>query len=712
MAQLLNWGILSTGKIAHSFAKDLSQSKTGKLVAVASRSQGKADQFAKEFGITKAHGSYESMLADPDVQAVYIATPHPQHAEWAIKFANAGKHLLVEKPIALNAAETMAIIEAARANDVFLMEAFMYRCHPQTQKLIELIKQKTIGDVRVIQATFSFHWPKPWNDQSRLINNTLGGGGILDVGCYTTSAARLVAGVAQGLPFAEPAELKATGAVGKTGVDEYAIASLKFPGDILAQCATGVQVNQDNSLRIYGTEGFIHLPHPWNPSKNTGAKIIINRNGKEPEELPIDPGPIYAYEADAVAQYLEQRQSPTMSWGDTLGNMRTLDQWRQQIGVAYESEKPEKFPNYFTNELVTRGMRVQKQTARASTGSGTSVPLSSSPSPGTPEAGMGEGQLRTQNLERKTPAMAHASIVGLSKKVSRLIMGCDNQPHYPHAAVMFDDYFSRGGNAFDTAYIYGGGTHEKLLGQWIKARNVRDQVVIIAKGGHTPFCDPKNITAQFLQSLDRMQTDYADIYLMHRDNLQIPAGEFIDMLNEHHKAGRIRAFGGSNWSLARIQEANEYARKKNRIGFSAISNQFSLARMVEAPWGGCLSANEPAFIAWLKQTQTPLLAWSSQARGFFVPGRAAPDKKEDAELVRCWYAPDNFQRLERVKQLAKEKNVEPINIAAAYVLHQDFPTCALIGPRVLSETQSSFQALSISLTSAERQWLNLERDAR
>ncbi|HEY1685343.1 MAG TPA: aldo/keto reductase [Tepidisphaeraceae bacterium] len=708
MAHSLNWGILSTGKIAHSFAKDLAESKTGKLVAVASRSQESADKFAAEFGGIKAHGSYEAMMRDPQVQAVYIATPHPMHAEWAIKFANAGKHLLVEKPIAMNAAETMAIIEAARANDVFLMEAFMYRCHPQTQKLIELIKQKTIGDVRVIQATFSFHWPKPWNDQSRLISNALGGGGILDVGCYAVSAARLVAGVAQGLLFADPTDLKAVAHVGKTGVDEYAIASLKFPGDILAQCATGVQVNQDNSLRIYGTEGSIHLPHPWNPSKNSGAKIIIHQNGKDPEELPIDPGPIYAYEADTVAKYLEQRQSPTMSLDDTLGNMRALDQWRQQIGVIYESEKSEKFPNYFSGDFF---LSFSNETGVSDKGN--------NPYPTAPpeykgreiDSGVAERKSSAFNVHRSA-FMQYGKIPGVQKKVSRLIMGCDNQPSYPHAAVMFDHYFSYGGNTFDTAHIYGGGTHEKLLGQWIKARNVREQVIILSKGAHTPFCDPKNLTSQLLQSLERLQTDYADIYLMHRDNPEVPVGEFVDVLNEHHKAGRVRAFGGSNWSLARLQAANEYAAGKNLQGFFAVSNQFSLARMVEPPWGGCLSANDAAFIAWLKQTQTPLLAWSSQARGFFVPGRAAPERKEDAELVRCWYASDNFQRLERVKQLAAEKNVEPINIAAAYVLQQDFPTFALIGPRAISETRSSLAAISISLSRAERQWLNLESDSR
>src|SRR5690606_17953249 len=153
--------------------------------------------------------------------------------------------------------------------------------------------------------------------------------------------------------------------------------------------------------------------------------------------------------------------------------------------------------------------------------------------------------------------MRYGKIEGLDKQVSRLIMGCDNQLVYPHAAVMFDDWFERGGNAFDTAYVYGGGRPERLLGQWLAARGVRDQCVITVKGAHSPKCNPKDLTSQLIESLeDRQKIDQADIYIMHRDNLEIPVAEFVDVLNEHVRAGRIKVFGGSNWTLARIAEAN------------------------------------------------------------------------------------------------------------------------------------------------------------
>jgi aryl-alcohol dehydrogenase-like predicted oxidoreductase len=306
------------------------------------------------------------------------------------------------------------------------------------------------------------------------------------------------------------------------------------------------------------------------------------------------------------------------------------------------------------------------------------------------------------------PPMKYGAIDGIDKKTSRLIIGCDNQTTFPQMAILLDDYFERGGNTFDTAWVYGGGTMERLLGQWIRHRNVRDQAVVIVKGAHTPLCTPRDLSRQLRESLERIGIDHADLYLMHRDNPEVPVGEFVDVLNEHRSAGRLRAFGGSNWTLPRVEEANAYAEKNGKTGFTAVSNNFSLARMVNPPWAGCISASDANSRAWLARTKIPLLAWSSQARGFFLPGKAAPDRTDDAELVRCWYAPDNFQRLERVNELAKKRNVLPINIALAYVLNQPFPTFALIGPRQLSETRTSFAALGIDLTAEELRWLNVE----
>src|SRR3954466_6670488 len=178
MSAPLRWGILGTGRIASAFAAALAETDSGTLVAVASRDQATADRFGDKFGVPHRHAAYELLLADPDVDAVYIATPHPHHAEWAIRTAEAGKHILCEKPLTLNQPTSMAVVDAARRNDVFLMEAFMYRCHPQTQELVALIRGGAIGEVRLIEATFSFRSGSA--PDSRLYSNALGGGGILD----------------------------------------------------------------------------------------------------------------------------------------------------------------------------------------------------------------------------------------------------------------------------------------------------------------------------------------------------------------------------------------------------------------------------------------------------------------------------------------------------------------------------------------------------
>ncbi len=663
MADKLAWGLLAAGNIANKFANGVLGSHTGRLVAVASRSKAKADEFADKHDIPNRHGSYEELLADPEVEAVYISTPHPMHAEWAWKAAEAKKHILCEKPICLNHADAMRVIDAAARNDVFLMEAFMYRCHPQTHKVVELVRDGAIGKVFMIQAAFSF--PAGFNPDGRLFSQALGGGGILDVGCYPVSFSRLIAGIAQGVDFLDPIEVKGSAHLGETGVDEYAAAVLRFPGDIIAEVATGIVLRHDNQARIYGSEGSIAVLWPWTPGTSGGATtIMLNRKGKDPEEITIQPDrPLYGIEADTVAANIDRRQAPlsAMSWADTLGNMKTLDAWRESVGLVYEGEKSEApLPVVHGGPLAVR------------------------------EGG----------------GMTFGEITGVGKKVSRLVMGADNQRTQPHANAMFDDYFERGGNSFDTAHIYGNGIAEELLGRWVKSRGVREEVVILGKGANTPFCDPENLTKQLMISLERLQMDYVDIYAMHRDNPDIPVGEFVDVLNEHVRAGRMRVFGGSNWALERIEAANVYAQEKGLAGFSVVSNNFCLARAIEPRWPGCIQSVDAESRAWFERTGIPLMPWSSQAQGFFAFG--GRDRMDNAALVRCWYSEDNFKRLERARELAAKLGVEPVCVALAYVLCQPFSTFPLIGPRRISETRSSFRALDIQLSPDDLRWLNLE----
>ena len=345
---MLNWGVMGAGGIAYVFCNGMRFTDTGQILAVASRTQERNDRLANDFGIPRQYNAYADLLADDDIDAVYIATIHPLHAEWTIKCAEAGKHLLVEKPISMNHTETAAMVEAARENDVFLMEAFMYRCHPQIAKMVELIQDGAIGDVQTIRATFGYR--SGFNPQSRLYNREMGGGGILDIGCYTASMARKVAGAADNKLFLNPISVKGNGKIGPTGVDHIAAATLKFENDIIAEIICAVECNYGSGVTIYGTEGTITVPNPWLPSSPCrGARtplpadttfpatqlIVQSSSNRETTEIivPADRD-LFTYEADTVAAHIADRQAPAMSWEDTLGNMQLLDAWRKEVGVV------------------------------------------------------------------------------------------------------------------------------------------------------------------------------------------------------------------------------------------------------------------------------------------------------------------------------------------------------------------------------------------
>jgi predicted dehydrogenase/aryl-alcohol dehydrogenase-like predicted oxidoreductase len=663
MVAALNWGILGTGRIAQTFAAALEHAEGARLVAFASRG---TEPVAKVFAGARRHHGYAALLADPEVQAVYIATPHPSHAEWAIKAAEAGKHILCEKPLGMNAAEASAIIDAAKLHDVFLMEAFMYRGHPQTAKLIELVRSGEVGDIHLIQAAFGYR--KDFSPTARQFANELGGGGILDVGCYCVSMARLIAGVVAGTPVAEPRVIQGAGKLGPTGVDEWAVATLEFADGLIAQVSTSVALPQENVVRLFGTQGRIEVPAPWFCSGLQGGRSVITVVGVDGtrKEIAIETERwLYAIEAEHVASRIAQRQAswPAPDWADTLGNMRAMDAWRRAVGVEYDVEKPR----------------------------GRTLPLSGRPL-----------------ARRADAAMPTAKVPGLSKPISRLAIGCMGFSTLPDATVMYDAFFEAGGTVFDTANRYQNGRADLLLGQWMASRGIRDEVVVIGKGAHTPNCNPDAVTRELYESVERLGTDRIDIYFLHRDNLQIPVGEFVDVLDEHYRAGRIRMFGGSNWSLERMDEANAYAARHGRQGLTALSNHFSLAEMLEPMWADCIACSDEASIAWLRRTETPLFAWSSQARGFFTD-RAGPDKRQDATMVRTWYSDANFARRDRAAQLAQQYGTSMLNIALAYVLAQDFSIFPIIGPLTLEELRGSLGALRTGLTPEQVRWL---RDGR
>lgn len=327
----LRWGILGAGKFAGRFAEGIAASQTGTLTAIGSRSQENADKFGDEYKVPKRYASYQALLDDPDIDVVHISLPNHLHAEWAIKCAQAGKHILCEKPFTVNHPEAVATLEEIRKYPVFFMEAFMYRCHPQTAKLKQLITEGAIGEVRLIQVNFCYNMG-PGYENIRM-RYDVAGGGIMDVGCYTASMARLVAG-------AEPIEVCGSAHIGPISkVDEQATASLKFPNGTVASLACATQVATDNELRVWGSEGSIRVPNPWFP--NEGQNKIVLTKGGETQEILVEGGlPLYAIETDTVAKYLNDRQapSPCMTPEDTLGNMKTLDLWRYSVGLKFDGE--------------------------------------------------------------------------------------------------------------------------------------------------------------------------------------------------------------------------------------------------------------------------------------------------------------------------------------------------------------------------------------
>tara|TARA_Y100001970_G_scaffold198614_1_gene241617 strand:+ start:341 stop:1306 length:966 start_codon:yes stop_codon:yes gene_type:complete len=317
--------------------------------------------------------------------------------------------------------------------------------------------------------------------------------------------------------------------------------------------------------------------------------------------------------------------------------------------------------------------------------------------------------------------MKYDKIKGLGKNISKLIMGNDNQTNYDQAIKLWDHWIEVGGNSFDNAHIYGGGAMESMLGKWHRSRNNLSDLVIIAKGAHTPNCNPQSLSSQLTESLDRLETECADIYIMHRDNSEISVGEFIDVLNEEKNKGRIKIFGASNWTLDRFKEANDWAKIHKKDGFSILNNNLALCEMVNPLWNGCVSSNDQAILNYLHESQIAHLSWSSQGRGYFLPEDITKKIEEDITASESWREPGehssgplscfdseaNRERKIRANSLAKKLQTTAQNIAGAWPLSLKFPSFALIGPRSINETNSSLKNLDINLNDDEVNWLNL-----
>ncbi|MFC5471414.1 aldo/keto reductase [Cohnella suwonensis] len=274
-----------------------------------------------------------------------------------------------------------------------------------------------------------------------------------------------------------------------------------------------------------------------------------------------------------------------------------------------------------------------------------------------------------------------------------------------HSAGLMDAYVAIGGNCIDTAHVYGEST-ARAVGLWMKERGNRGDIVIIGKGSH-PYGSPR-MTREFMEqdlldTFERMQTDYVDIFMLHRDDPDKTVGYIMESMNAMLADGHCRALGVSNWTVARIEEANAYAAANGLTLLTCNSPNLSLAKPNEARWEGCVSVYADD-LAWHERAQMPLLSWSSQAQGFFT-GRYDRDNG-DPEIRRVYYSEANWERYRKAEQLAREKGVSANDIALAYVLNQSFPVCALIGPNNVQELHSSAAALKVDLSAEEAAWLD------
>jgi predicted dehydrogenase len=304
----LRWGLLSTANINNA----LLSSGHGGIVAVASRSAERAEAYAREHGLERAHGSYEALLADPEVDAVYNPLPNSLHVEWSIRALEAGKHVLCEKPMSRHPEDVERAFDVAEREGRVLMEAFMYRHHPQITRAQELIAEGAIGDVRIIRAAFSWAHPDP--DDIRL-QADLEGGGLMDVGCYCVSGARALAG-------AEPERVSAEQVIGGRGVDVRMVAALRFPDDVLATIDCGLSYAAHDELEAIGADGALFLDDPWH---GRDTIIEIRRPDHSTERLEVVRENPYALELENFEAAVRGDAPPLLGRADAVAQARTIE---------------------------------------------------------------------------------------------------------------------------------------------------------------------------------------------------------------------------------------------------------------------------------------------------------------------------------------------------------------------------------------------------
>jgi predicted dehydrogenase len=310
-AQPVRWGIVSTAKINERVLPQLRDAEAVEVLAVASRSAATARSHAGEWGIPRAHGSYEELLADPDIEAVYLPLPNSMHVEWSIRALEAGKHVLCEKPMDRRVAAVRRAFDAAETAGLILSEAFMYRHNPQTTRAAELVAGGAVGELRLLRGSFGFTLDRPGDVR---LDAELDGGALMDVGCYCVSGARLFCGepeVAIGRQVLDPG-----------GVDVRFAGALAFPGEVLAHFDCGLDVPFTSLVEIVGSEAALRLPSPF-LIQDPGIELV--RDGRPPERIEVEPAGSYRLEFENIGAAIRGEGEPLLGREDALGQARAIE---------------------------------------------------------------------------------------------------------------------------------------------------------------------------------------------------------------------------------------------------------------------------------------------------------------------------------------------------------------------------------------------------
>ncbi len=306
----VKWGILSTAKINRLFLEGAQQAHDVEVVAVASRDRPRAESFARQHGIPRAHDSYEALLGDPEVEAVYIPLPNSMHVDWSVRALEAGKHVLCEKPLSRRTTEVEHAFDVAEREGRLLMEGFMYRHNPQTRRVVELVREGAIGRLRMIRSAFSFHARDPSNVR---LSPELDGGALMDVGCYCVSGSRLLAG--------EPERVTALQTIGGSGVDVMLTGAMTFGGGVVAHFDCGLTLASRDELEVVGEDGSLFLDDPW----HCRTPLIEIRLEDRTERIQLPAANSYRLEAENLSAAIRGEAEPLLGRADALGQARAIE---------------------------------------------------------------------------------------------------------------------------------------------------------------------------------------------------------------------------------------------------------------------------------------------------------------------------------------------------------------------------------------------------